>query len=93
MKKASQQRSVIGRLAEGTNWLSLFGRRAPEELCVPGWNLTGDAYEMDADGCFHYRARTDDMIITAGYNVAGPEVEEVLLKHADVAECCGRFAR
>ena len=52
-----------------------------------GWNLTGDAYELDAEGYFHYRARTDDMIITAGYNVAGPEVEEVLLKHADVAEC------
>jgi 2-aminobenzoate-CoA ligase len=52
-----------------------------------GWNLTGDAYEMDADGYFHYKARTDDMIISAGYNIAGPEVEDALLKHPAVAEC------
>jgi len=52
-----------------------------------GWNLTGDAYEMDADGYFYYRARTDDMIISAGYNIAGAEVEEVLLRHPAVAEC------
>jgi 2-aminobenzoate-CoA ligase len=54
---------------------------------VDGWNLTGDAYEMDADGYFHYRSRTDDMIISAGYNIAGAEVEEVLLRHPAVAEC------
>jgi 2-aminobenzoate-CoA ligase len=52
-----------------------------------GWNVTGDAYYMDADGYFFYQARTDDMIITAGYNVAGPEVEDVLLQHPAVAEC------
>jgi len=52
-----------------------------------GWNLTGDAYCMDADGYFWYQARTDDMIISAGYNIAGPEVEEALLRHAKVAEC------
>ncbi|HEX7642934.1 MAG TPA: AMP-binding protein [Burkholderiaceae bacterium] len=52
-----------------------------------GWNLTGDAYVMDADGYFWYQARTDDMIISAGYNIAGPEVEEALLRHALVAEC------
>jgi 2-aminobenzoate-CoA ligase len=52
-----------------------------------GWNLTGDAYLMDADGYFHYQSRTDDMIISAGYNIAGPEVEDVLLRHPDVAEC------
>jgi len=52
-----------------------------------GWNLTGDAYCMDADGYFWYQARTDDMIISAGYNIAGPEVEDVLLRHAQVAEC------
>jgi 2-aminobenzoate-CoA ligase len=40
-----------------------------------GWNLTGDAFSMDADGYFFYQARTDDMIISAGYNIAGPEVE------------------
>jgi 2-aminobenzoate-CoA ligase len=52
-----------------------------------GWNLTGDAYLMDADGYFHYQSRTDDMIISAGYNIGGPEVEDVLLRHPDVAEC------
>ncbi|MCX7171925.1 MAG: AMP-binding protein, partial [Proteobacteria bacterium] len=52
-----------------------------------GWNLTGDAYKMDADGYFFYQARTDDMIISAGYNIAGPEVEDALLKHPAVAEC------
>jgi 2-aminobenzoate-CoA ligase len=52
-----------------------------------GWNLTGDAYKMDADGYFHYQARTDDMIISAGYNIAGPEVESALLQHPAVAEC------
>ena len=52
-----------------------------------GWNLTGDAYKMDADGYFHYQARTDDMIISAGYNIAGPEVEAALLQHPAVAEC------
>ena len=52
-----------------------------------GWNLTGDAYLMDADGYFHYQSRTDDMIISAGYNIASPEVEEALLQHPAVAEC------
>jgi 2-aminobenzoate-CoA ligase len=52
-----------------------------------GWNLTGDAYLMDADGYFWYQARTDDMIISAGYNIAGPEVESALLMHPAVSEC------
>ncbi|MBI1778018.1 MAG: AMP-binding protein [Proteobacteria bacterium] len=52
-----------------------------------GWNLTGDAYVMDADGYFWYQARTDDMIISAGYNIGGPEVESVLLEHPKVREC------
>src|SRR5438876_9466734 len=52
-----------------------------------GWNLTGDAYLMDKDGYFWFQARTDDMIVTAGYNVAGPEVEGALLMHPAVAEC------
>jgi 2-aminobenzoate-CoA ligase len=52
-----------------------------------GWNLTGDACEMDADGYFHYRSRTDDMIVSSGYNIAGPEVEDALLRHPAVAEC------
>ena len=53
---------------------------------VDGWNLTGDTYIRDADGYYWYQARTDDMIITAGYNIAGPEVEQVLLGHPDVLE-------
>jgi 2-aminobenzoate-CoA ligase len=52
-----------------------------------GWNITGDAYARDADGYFFYQARTDDMIISAGYNIAGPEVEGALLEHEAVAEC------
>ncbi len=52
-----------------------------------GWNYTGDAYLIDADGYFHYHARTDDMIISAGYNIASPEVEEALMQHPAVAEC------
>jgi len=52
-----------------------------------GWNLTGDAYKMDADGYFWYQARTDDMIISAGYNISGPEIEGVLLDHPKVGEC------
>ena len=52
-----------------------------------GWNLTGDTYIRDADGYFWYQARSDDMIISSGYSIAGPEVEEVLLSHPDVAEC------
>jgi len=52
-----------------------------------GWNLTGDAYRMDENGYFWYQARTDDMIVTAGYNVSGPEVEGALLEHAKVKEC------
>jgi 2-aminobenzoate-CoA ligase len=51
-----------------------------------GWNLTGDTYTRDADGYFWYQARSDDMIISAGYNIAGPEVEEALLGHPDVLE-------
>jgi 2-aminobenzoate-CoA ligase len=51
-----------------------------------GWNITGDVYVRDSDGYFHYQARADDMIISAGYNIAGPEVEEALLRHDAVAE-------
>ncbi|HXM58438.1 MAG TPA: AMP-binding protein [Candidatus Dormibacteraeota bacterium] len=51
-----------------------------------GWNLTGDVYVRDGDGYFRYQARADDMIVSAGYNIAGPEVENALLRHPDVAE-------
>ena len=52
-----------------------------------GWNLTGDAYSQDEDGYFKFAARTDDMIVSSGYNIAGPEVEAALLGHPHVAEC------
>jgi 2-aminobenzoate-CoA ligase len=52
-----------------------------------GWNITGDTYVRDADGYFWFQARSDDMIISSGYNIAGPEVEEALLGHPDVLEC------
>ena len=52
-----------------------------------GWNFPGDAFMQDADGYFFFKARADDMIITAGYNIAGPEVEEALMAHPAVAEC------
>ena len=52
-----------------------------------GWNYPGDAFTQDADGYFFYQARDDDMIITSGYNVGGPEVEDALMQHPAVAEC------
>ena len=52
-----------------------------------GWNYPGDAFTQDVDGYFFYQARDDDMIITSGYNVGGPEVEDALMQHAAVAEC------
>jgi 2-aminobenzoate-CoA ligase len=52
-----------------------------------GWNFTGDAYLVDDDGYFHFQSRTDDMIVSAGYNIASPEVEDALLLHPKVAEC------
>ncbi|MFE9648383.1 AMP-binding protein [Streptomyces sp. NPDC006365] len=56
------------------------------EYVRDGWNITGDTYVRDADGYFAYVARADDMIISAGYNIAGPEVEDALLRHPDVVE-------
>lgn len=79
---------VIGRLAiKGPTGCRYLADPRQRDYVKDGWNLTGDAYEMDADGYFYYRSRTDDMIISAGYNIAGAEVEEVLLRHAAVAEC------
>jgi len=63
----------------------LYGERQ-DRYVRRGWNLTGDVYVRDGDGYFRYQARADDMIVSAGYNIAGPEVEEALLRHPDVAE-------
>jgi len=52
-----------------------------------GWNITGDIYIRDSDGYFWYQARSDDMIVSSGYNIAAPEVEEALERHPDVIEC------
>jgi 2-aminobenzoate-CoA ligase len=79
---------VIGRLAiKGPTGCRYLSDPRQRDYVKNGWNLTGDAYEMDADGYFYYRSRTDDMIISAGYNIAGVEVEEALLRHPAVAEC------
>lgn len=78
---------VVGRLAVrgpiGCRYLS-DGRQT--DYVVDGWNLTGDAFVRDADGYFHFQARTDDMIISSGYNIAAPEVEQALVSHAAVRE-------
>ena len=79
----------VGRLAvrgpTGCRYLDNIVQQ--EKYVHDGWNLTGDSYKLDADGYFWYQARTDDMIISGGYNIAGPEVENVLLEHACVQEC------
>ena len=79
---------TIGRLAvigpTGCRYLDDARQRT---YVKDGWNYPGDAFTQDADGYFFYQARDDDLIITAGYNVAGPEVEDALLKHPAVAEC------
>ncbi|MDB4889954.1 MAG: 2-aminobenzoate-CoA ligase [Gemmatimonadetes bacterium] len=80
---------TVGRLAvrgpTGCRYLDNPDRQ--REYVQDGWNLTGDSYVRDADGYFWYQARTDDIIISSGYNIAGPEVENVLLEHPAVLEC------
>ena len=80
---------AVGRLAvQGpTGCRYLDDPERQQGYVLDGWNLTGDAYRMDEDGYFWYQARTDDMIVSAGYNIAGPEVETVLLEHPAVLEC------
>ncbi|MFN3494137.1 MAG: AMP-binding protein [Hydrogenophaga sp.] len=78
----------VGRLAvKGPTGCRYLDDLRQAQYVQDGWNFPGDAFRMDADGYFYYQARTDDMIITAGYNVAGPEVEASLLLHPAVAEC------
>jgi 2-aminobenzoate-CoA ligase len=78
----------VGRLAvKGPTGCRYLADERQKNYVQGGWNVTGDAYLMDADGYFFYQARTDDMIISAGYNIAGPEVEGALLAHPAVAEC------
>ena len=79
---------TIGRLAvRGPTGCRYLADSRQRQYVSDGWNLTGDVYVMDADGYFWYQARSDDMIVSAGYNIAGPEVEAALLTHPAVAEC------
>jgi 2-aminobenzoate-CoA ligase len=79
----------IGRLAvrgpTGCRYLDNLERQ--RAYVQDGWNITGDSYRRDADGYYWYQARTDDMIISSGYNISGPEVESILLLHPAVQEC------
>ena len=85
-------RGEIGRLAvQGPTGCRYLADARQRDYVRDGWNYTGDAYLIDEDGYFRYQARTDDMIVSAGYNIAAPEVEAALLLHPSVAECgvCG----
>ena len=78
----------VGRLAvKGPTGCRYLADPRQRDYVQNGWNLTGDAYLLDDDGYFWYQARTDDMIVSSGYNIAGPEVEGALLEHPRVLEC------
>jgi 2-aminobenzoate-CoA ligase len=81
-------RGQIGKLAvRGPTGCKYLADDRQKVYVRNGWNLTGDTFLQDEDGYFVYQARSDDMIISAGYNIAGPEVEAALLQHPAVAEC------
>jgi 2-aminobenzoate-CoA ligase len=78
----------MGRLAvRGPTGCRYLADERQRKYVQNGWNITGDTYVMDADGYFWYQSRSDDMIVSAGYNIAGPDVEAALLSHPAVAEC------
>ena len=79
---------TVGRLAViGPTDCKYMDDVRQSKYVINGWNYPGDAFTQDADGYFFYQARDDDMIVTSGYNVSGPEVEEALMQHPTVAEC------
>ena len=81
-------RGTAGRLAlKGPTGCRYLGGQRQEDYVQDGWNISGDTFVQDEDGYFHFAARNDDMIVSAGYNIAGPEVEAALLAHESVAEC------
>jgi 2-aminobenzoate-CoA ligase len=81
-------RGEVGRLAvRGPTGCRYLADKRQKDYVRDGWNLTGDTFVQDEDGRFHFKARADDMIVSGGYNIAGPEVESALLSHAEVAEC------
>ena len=81
-------RGEVGKLAvRGPTGCRYLADKRQATYVRDGWNLTGDAFSQDENGYFHFAARSDDMIISSGYNIAGPEVEAALLAHPDVKEC------
>ena len=81
-------RGTVGKLAViGPTGCRYLDDARQASYVEAGWNYPGDAVLQDGDGYFFYQARTDDMIITSGYNVSGPEVEDALLRHPAVADC------
>lgn len=81
-------RGSVGRLAvKGATGCRYLDDARQASYVQDGWNYPGDAFRQDDDGYFFYQSRADDMIITAGYNVGAPEVEDALLQHPAVAEC------
>jgi 2-aminobenzoate-CoA ligase len=81
-------RGEVGRLAvRGPTGCRYMADERQKTYVRDGWNLTGDSFWQDEEGRFHFAARSDDMIISAGYNIAGPEVEAALLSHPAVHEC------
>lgn len=85
---AELPRGQVGRLAvRGPTGCRYMADARQTNYVREGWNLTGDSFWQDEEGRFHFAARSDDMIISAGYNIAGPEVEAALLSHPAVLEC------
>ncbi|MGR3273100.1 2-aminobenzoate-CoA ligase [Thalassococcus profundi] len=85
---AEVPRGTVGRLAvRGPTGCRYLADDRQTGYVLDGWNITGDAFSMDEDGYLHFAARNDDMIVSSGYNIAGPEVEAALLSHDAVAEC------
>ncbi len=78
----------VGKLAvRGPTGCRYLADDRQRQYVTDGWNLTGDSFSMDEDGYFYFAARNDDMIISSGYNIAGPEVEAALMSHDSVFEC------
>ncbi|MDE0850919.1 AMP-binding protein [Yoonia sp.] len=81
-------RGTAGRLAlKGPTGCRYLGGQRQDEYVQDGWNISGDTFVQDDEGYYHFAARNDDIIVSSGYNIAGPEVEAALLSHATVSEC------
>jgi 2-aminobenzoate-CoA ligase len=87
-EKGEPMEEGVGRLAvKGPTGCRYLDDPRQRDYVVGGWNVTGDTYRRDADGYYWYLARSDDMIVSSGYNIGAPEVENALLSHHAVAEC------